>query len=202
MHLVALDYGSLSRPVNTRFLVIRLLVVSLDFCVSCLAATGGLIVLRSAALGVLLFIQLGLKLLFSVENLPLVVCLILASYYLWGVYDSFIKKYEDLAIYLSNCQDQLTNHDITSNQSRICLPWREEERLKTRIIPKELFNIACEELMPIRGKHSQTSFKSHVAFDIRFRCLYVCSAVGCYTINKRFSVVSRGISSKDNNFLL
>lgn len=78
--------------VNNRYLAIRLVVVSLDICISCLAATGGLLILRSAALGVVLFFQLGVTFLLSVENFPCVICFILASYYLWGVYYSFTKN--------------------------------------------------------------------------------------------------------------
>ena len=94
--------------------------------------------------------------LFSVENLAFVICLILASYYLWGVYNSFTHKYLELAILVSNYHDQLTNHDITQ---------RKKQR-KTGIIPKELFNMVCEELMPIRENTRERVFKAmlHLIF--------------------------------------
>lgn len=96
--------------------------------------------LRSAALGLLLFVQLAVALSFSEQNLPLVVCFVLFSYYLWSSYSSYTTKYQDLAVTLFGHHNHLTNR-----------PNRHKEtNEKARIIPKALFSMRCEELLPIR----------------------------------------------------
>ncbi len=60
----------------------RLIVVFLDIFVSCLSALGVMFVLRSAAVGVTILIQLAVSYVLSAENLPFLTCCVVVSYYL------------------------------------------------------------------------------------------------------------------------
>ena len=119
-------------------------------CMSSLLSIFGVIfVLMSAFFGVMLAIIGVLTLVFSDESLPYVACAILVLYYLWSSYSSFTNKYQDLA---------LTFHKHYKKSLRIPtegeLPnpvdLRGNSKVNTLKIPKELFDMACEELMPIR----------------------------------------------------
>ena len=109
-------------------------------------------VLRSAAVGVMIFLQLAVTFVLSQDNLPFVTCCVLSSLYLWISYRSFTQKYQDLVVNLFEHCDQLMDraqkialswHDITPDHRRTTG--------KVKRIPKELFDMACEELMPIRN---------------------------------------------------
>ena len=136
----------LCHPVKINFLhrypnllsIVRIVVVLLDISLSWLAALGAIFVLRSAAVGALIFLQLAISFVLSEDNLPFVACCVSVSHYLWNSYSrSFIRRYQALTINLYEHYDRLSpDHDHTTD---------EEKR-----IPKELFDLACEELMPIR----------------------------------------------------
>ena len=124
---------------------VRLVVVLLDMLVSCLATFGVVFVLQYAAVGVAIFLQLAIPLVFSEHNLPQVACCVLVACYLWKSYRSFIQKYRDLAAALFERQQQLKY-----NGRETGLNMQNFTPDDGRTIPKVLFDKACEELMPIR----------------------------------------------------
>jgi len=133
--------------------VFRAVVVFLGNCFSWLALFGGLLLLRSAALGVLLFLQIAVSVAFSEENLPFVGCFILVSYCLWSSYRSFCNEYQELAVKLfDHCKRHKAKGSIVTD-------WLFDKGRLVRTIPKELFNIACEELMPIKENTCKLALK-------------------------------------------
>ena len=85
----------------------RLVVVLLYILVSCLAAFGVVFVLQYAAVGVEIFFQLAIPLVFSERYLLEDACCVLVACYLWESYRSFTQKYQDLAAALFEKQQQL-----------------------------------------------------------------------------------------------
>ncbi len=163
-------------------LVVFVIVVLLDICVCCLAAVGVTNILMYAAVGIMIFLQLAVTFVLSLENLPCVACCVLISYYLWSSYRSFTKSYEDLSLKLFELHDQskygqlhttrnpnlimlgiTPDHgifnEVVTQKSKFfqhlpdCLrdiwrPCNTPDNVKR--IPKELFEMACEKLMPFR----------------------------------------------------
>ena len=92
---------------------------------------------------------------FSEEHVPYVACSVFVLYYIWSSYSSFTKEYQELALALYDCykdskRTQLQDVPFTSDQ----LPklTRNTDDLENVIvIPKELFEMACEEHSPLRG---------------------------------------------------
>ena len=127
------NYYSLDRQYPFLSAVNNVLVL-LDISLTCLAALGAIFVLRSAAIGALIFLQLAVAFVLSESTLPFVACSVSVSYYLWNSYSrSFTRKYQDLAI---NLYEHYEDHYHATD--------------KVKRIPKELFDMACDELMPIR----------------------------------------------------
>lgn len=89
------DLIRLWHVVNINFLhryllfAVRFVLVLLYVSLSCLAALGVMFVLRSAAVGVMILLQLAVTFVPSVDNLPSVAFCVLSSYYLWISYRSF-----------------------------------------------------------------------------------------------------------------
>ena len=111
----------------------------LVFCISCFATYGGLLVLRSTGLGILLSLKLAGEILFCDENLPYVTAFGVLAYYLWSSYGSFTKRYKKLAWALCNHYEKQTG--INRVQSS---PYRLKK------IPKTLFDKSCEDTFPIK----------------------------------------------------
>ena len=147
-HVVNMHF--LHRDRNLLFAA-RVVVVLLSISLSCFAALGAMFVLRSAAVGVIMLLQLTVAFALSENNLPLVACCVLPSLNLWINYRSFAQKYQDLAVNLFEHCDQLT-----TKAQKVVLSWHDttpDHRRTTdnvKRIPKELFDLACRELMPIR----------------------------------------------------
>ena len=140
---ITTDLTRLWHVVNIHFLprellfAVRVVVVFLNIPLSCFAALGVMFVLRSAALGVIIFLQLAVAFMLSENNLPLVACCVLSFLNLWISYRSFTQKYQDLAVNLFEHW-----HDTTPD-------YRRATGIEKRI-PKDLFEMACEVLMPMR----------------------------------------------------
>ena len=130
----------------------RLVVVLLYILVSCLAAFGVVFVLQYAAVGVVIFFQLAISLsVFSERNLPEDACCVLVACYLWRSYRSFTQKYQDLAAALFEKQQQLKeNGRETGLNMQNLTPDCGRTINDVKRNPKALFDMACEELMPIR----------------------------------------------------
>ncbi len=132
---------------------VRFVVVLFDICMSCLAAIGVLSVLKYAAVGIVIFLQLAVSFVLSKENLPFLTCCVLICCYLWNSYRSFTQKYQDLALKLFEQHDQLTDSAIPTCNTDLNTQGFTFDYGRTidnvKRIPKDLFDVACEELMPI-----------------------------------------------------
>ena len=107
---------------------------------------GVVFVLQYAAVGVVIFLQL-----FSEHNLPEDACCVLVACYLWKSYRSFTQKYQDLAAALFEKQQQLKNKGRKTRFNMQNFPSIFGRTIyNVERIPKALFDMACEELMPIR----------------------------------------------------
>ena len=82
-------------------------------------------------------------LLLSDETLPYIACFILVFYYLWNSYSSFTNKYQALALTLYKHHKKSSVHTDQEVGGKP-LPGTVVK------IPKELFDLACEQLMPVR----------------------------------------------------
>ena len=144
--------------VNVNFLhrcllsALRFVVVLLDICLSCLAAFGVMSVLKYAAVGIMIFLQLAVTYVLSEENLPFLTCFVLVCCYLWSSYRSFTQKYQDLAAMLLEQYDELTNSRCNTDLDMQGFTSDYGHTIdNVKRIPKELFAMACEELMPIKS---------------------------------------------------
>ena len=129
----------------------RFVVVFLDILVCCLAMFGVVFVLQYAAVGVMIFLQLAIPLVFSEPNHPEDACCVLVACYLWKSYRSFTQKYQDLAAALFEKQQQLKNKGRKTRFNMQNFPSIFGRTIyNVQRIPKALFDMACEQLMPIR----------------------------------------------------
>ena len=148
---------SLWKDVNINFIhpyllfSVRLVVVLLEICISCLAAMGVTFVLKSAAVGVIILLQLTLTSDLLKENLPFVSFCVVDSFYLWSNYRSFTQEYKDLAMKLFEQHAELNKGQGYHIEN-------------VRIIPKQLFDIACEEIMPFRYAVRKTLLNSFLSW--------------------------------------
>jgi len=127
---------------------------SVFFMIAMLASLGSMLFLTFAGFGVAIAISLAFVLLLSEEILPFVACFVLVLYYFWSSYSSFTNKYQDLGFaifkhYKSYKKSQdIQVADMTSNTDSTQNAVGNQDNVMK--IPKELFHMACEELMPIR----------------------------------------------------
>jgi len=126
--------------------------LAVRYSVTVPAALGALYVLTFGGIGTTIALLVGFQRLFSDKILPYVACSVLVLYYTWSGYSSFTNKYQDLAFALfkhyKKSEDQ--NYDARSlnstDQVQVNIGAEYDDSMK---IPKELFRMACEELMPI-----------------------------------------------------
>jgi len=125
------------------------------YCWTFSAAFGALYLLVFAGIGTTLALLVGFQLLFSEDSLPYVACFVLVLYYAWSSYSSFTNKYQDLAFTLFNhykkSQDQKFDATALNSSDQVQGNIGAEYEDIPMKIPKELFRMACEELMPIRN---------------------------------------------------
>ena len=134
----------------------------LDILLSWLPTLWAMVMLKSAAVGTLIFFQLVAAFVFSKHSLPFAVCCVAFSYFLWISYRSFTRKYQDLAVSLFEYYDLITD---SASERAFSKPkvyvWpaivsrtpdhdHANDNVHVNRIPKELFDMACDELMPIR----------------------------------------------------
>ena len=104
------------------------------------------------SLGVLLtfFLAFTMILLFPEQSLPIVACILLICYYFWSIYSSFANKYYDLSLiifdFYKSEKDQISSEELCSEGSTNFT----DDRDIVLKIPKDLFDMACEELWPVR----------------------------------------------------
>ena len=124
------------------------------------AFIGSFFVLYLAAFSVAFGIAAALILLLSEESLPFIVLFVLVCYYTWCSYSSFTTTYHDLSLtlfkgYQQNRQRQdpgeaavVISNDPEQANSTTSSPIEDSGNVIK--IPEELFDRACEELMPVR----------------------------------------------------
>ena len=125
-----------------------------DFCLGLLGLLSGNYLLLSATLGVLSTILLAYTtvLFFPEKSLPFAACFLLFCYYLFSNYSKFTDRYHDLSLTIFNCYkkqtDKISHEEVNINTTHI--PSSDKHNGGVVKIPKELFDMACEMLMPIR----------------------------------------------------
>ena len=139
--------------------------------VDLLTLIGGSYLLVHAFLGILLTILLAFVMAFSFpdESLPFVACFLLFCYYVMSSYSSFSNMYHDLSLAIFNCYKK-QSHQIS--HEGLCTNVKTDPSKSKRNmikIPKELFDMACEELRPIR--ETLCIFFLKVAFILSFAFL-------------------------------
>ena len=130
----------------------------IKFVIAIPALIGSSLVLHFAGVGVDVAIALALVLLLTKESLPFAACSVLVLYYLWSSYSSFTNKYQDLGLslfihyksYKTSRHSQVT--DVTLNKDPLLENSQNAVGNNDNLvkIPKELLQMAYEELMPIR----------------------------------------------------
>ena len=177
---------------------------------SFLAAFGVVSVLLYAALGVMVFFQLAIPIVYSEQSLPEDACCVMVACFLWRSYRSFTQKYQHLAAVIFEKHHQLKDNghktglnmqtfkpDIDNIKRTpearfdhdIAVLFEKDHRLKdygrktslnmqnftpdygrtidnVKRIPKELFDMACEELMPIRESVCKYCFFFYIYFIV------------------------------------
>ena len=115
---------------------------------------GALFLSLFVSLGVLLtfFLAFTMILLFPDQSLPIVACILLICYYLWSIYNSFANKYHDLSLiifdFYKSEKDQISNEEL-----ELCTEGSTnstDDRDIVLKIPKDLFDMVCEELWPVK----------------------------------------------------
>ena len=90
----------------------------------------------------------------SEEHLPYVACFVSVLYYIWSSYSSFTETYQELALALHDSHKdskRTQSQDVPSTPDQLPkLPNNTHDLDNVMAIPKELFGIACEELLPLR----------------------------------------------------
>lgn len=129
--------------------------VILQICVRLLAIVGACIISIHAAIGFVTGMFVLFVLLFSEKNLPYVACFVLVCYYLWSSYSSFTIKHHDLSLMLykfykqSQPHDEISKEQLQLDDEEIDTP-NSDTRVYEVTIPEGLFDMACEDLMPVR----------------------------------------------------
>ena len=123
-----------------------------NIVVNLLAFFGGFSILTCASLGILLTLLLAviMALSFPDESPPFVACFFLFCYYLMSSYGSFSNRYHDISLAIFNCYKK-QSHRI-SHEGLCTNVKTDPSKSKRNVIkiPKELFDMACAELKPIR----------------------------------------------------
>ena len=139
---------------NTAINVPPFIDVAIRYFCTLPATIGALYVLICAGIGTTIALLAGLQLLFSEESLPYVACFVLVLYYAWSSYSSFTNKYQDLAFALfkhyKKSQDQKIDVRVLNSTDQVQEDIGADYEDNLIKIPKELFCVACEELMPVR----------------------------------------------------
>ena len=135
------------RDIVRRLCLLPCLMVGLS-----LTVLGALFLSLFVSVGILLtfFLAFTMILLFPEQSLPIMACILLICYYLWSIYSSFANKYHDLSLiifdFYKSEKDQISSEELCSEG----LTNSTDDRDIVLKIPKDLFDMACEELWPVR----------------------------------------------------
>ena len=150
-HIILKNAGVASIPNRITNLFVRALLLIVLFLVKLLALKGVIEVMIAAVFGFVTGMFVLFTLLFSEEGLSYLVCFVLVWYYLWSSYSSFTNQYHDLSLTLFKFYKQSQQHEkkfreeLHKDLEKLDTPNGYEVR-----IPEGLFNMACQEVMPIR----------------------------------------------------
>lgn len=139
------------RPSKTHSKIPIFLFNLIHWTLSLIPMTCAALLLFLAAFGTLLALLYVFVLSFTEEHLPYVACFVFVVYYVWSSYSSFTKTYHDLALALfyynkNSKQNQVKN--LLHNYDKMQKFPNTADNIMS--IPKGLFDMACEELMPLR----------------------------------------------------
>lgn len=135
------------RDIVRRLCLLPCLMVGLS-----LTVLGAVFLSLFVSVGMLLtfFLAFTMILLFPEQSLPIMACILLICYYLWSIYSSFANKYHDLSLiifdFYESEKDQISSEELCSEGSTNFT----DDRDIVLKIPKDLFDMACEELWPVR----------------------------------------------------
>ena len=133
------------------------------FFITIPAISGAVLILVFDAFCILMVLDVAFALLFSEDSLPYVALIVLVCYYLWSSYSSFTNRYQDLSLILfkcykehrrdriSNSEDVVTADPEAGNTESAESTSNPNNKGNVITIPKDLFDMACEKLMPVRG---------------------------------------------------
>ena len=143
------------RPSNTKSKRRILLMKLLHWILSYFPIMGAAILLLFSGFGTLLAVLNVFALSFSEKHLPYVACSVFVLYYIWSSYSYFTKTYHELALALfyynkNSRQNQVNYVPHSSNQLQNLPSTADNDLENIMAIPKRLFDMACEELMPLR----------------------------------------------------
>ena len=189
-------------------MIVRLpaaLKISVEFaetCVECLAYLGGNFLLLSASLGVLLTLLLAFSmlLLFPEKSLPFAACFLLFCYYLLSNYSSFTDRYHDLSLIIFNCYkkqtDQISHEEALLNTTN--KPSDDKHNGGRVKIPKGLFDMACEEIKPVKESLCLLFFKVVFISSFLFLVFYLTMQLdfGVNPLTKTMVAVFTGLFPK------
>ena len=156
----------------------------------------------SAALGTLRVFLRGLELLFSDDSLPYVACFVLVIYYVWSTYSSFTNKYQDLAFALfmhyKKSRDEKIDARALNSTDQVLENIGAEYEDNSMKIPKQLFLMACEELMPIRENVCVLVLKVTIILSFVFLVfsIAILTNVGATPVMKALLTLLTGIFPK------
>ena len=152
--------------------IVRLLCLMVVFS---LGLSGAVFLSLFVSLGVLLtlFLAFTMILFFPEQSIPIVVCILLICYYLWSIYNSFANKYHDLSLiifeFYKSEKDQISSEELCSEGSTNFT----DDRDIVLKIPKDLFDMACEELWPVREAVCLLLLKVILIFTFIFLIFYL-----------------------------
>lgn len=152
--------------------IVRLLCLMVGFS---LGLSGAVFLSLFVSLGVLLtfFLAFTMILLFPEQSLPIVTCILLICYYLWSIYNSFANKYHDLSLiifeFYKSEKNQISSEELCSEGSTNFT----DDRDIVLKIPKDLFDMACEELWPVREAVCLLLLKVILIFTFIFLIFYL-----------------------------
>ena len=143
------------RPSNTKSKRRILLMKLLHWILSFFPMMGAAILLLFSAFGTLLAVLDVFALSLSEKHLPYVACSVFVLYYIWSSYSYFTKTYHELALALfyynkNSRQNQVNFVPHNSNQLQKLPSTADNDLENIMAIPERLFDMACEELMPLR----------------------------------------------------
>ena len=185
-----------------RLPALKILVVFTNICIGLLSTFGGYCLLLSACLGVLLTLLLALSifLLFPEKSLPFAACILLFCYYLLSNYSSFTEGYHDLSLTIFNCYkkqiDEISHEEVHLNTT--INPSDDKQNGGLVKIPKELFDVACEELKPVRESLCLLIFKVVFIASFLFLVFYLTMQLdfGVKPLTKTVVAVLTGLFPK------